>query len=308
MKSIFRVKLALKKLLFSNRFKLTHRLQIPMGYTESELFNFVTSIRVDGAPEHEMFNYGTHDFKRFIYTLGLVANETGECLELGSNPYFTTLLLEKFTNLNIQKANYFGSECVDEMQCQRVFYKNIDTNRGESTFVEYKHFNIESDEFPYDDDIFDVVIFAEIIEHLLNDPCKVLREINRILKMGGTLVLTTPNVARLENIAKLIAGNNLYDPYSGYGAYGRHNREYNRHELNMLLQHEGFKVTECFTSDVHKNNADDYFNTNKIIRHLKYRENDLGQYIFIKAVKSKKIEIDTRPNWLYRSYPEGSLD
>jgi SAM-dependent methyltransferase len=308
MKIIWHIKQVLKKIIFSNRFKSTHPLKIPKGYTEKELFDYVASIRVEDAPEIEMINYATHDFKRFMYTLGLTSDLKGECLELGSNPYFTTMLLEKFSNLNIQKANYFGNEHSKEEQTQKVFFKNIENDEINSIIIKFKHFNVEVEQFPYKDNCFDVVIFAEIIEHLLNDPCRVLREINRILKDGGILVLTTPNVARLENIAKLIAGDNIYDPYSGYGAYGRHNREYNRHELCILLEHEGFNVSECFTSDVHVNNSNIYFDTNKLYGDLKFRENDLGQYIFIKAKKINNTNNQARPKWLYRSYPDGSLD
>lgn len=152
-----------------------------------------------------------------------------------------------------------------------------------------------------------MLIFAEIIEHLLNDPCKVLREIKRVLKPNGVLILTTPNVARLENVTRLISGTNIYDPYSGYGPYGRHNREYNRHELDQLLKFEGFEPTQCFTADVHENNAQAFCSVDKIADLLKFRENDLGQYIFIKAISLPTEQKKQRPNWLYRSYADGEL-
>ena len=97
--------------LFSNltNKKIAFRpLPLPHGITEKELFDFVTSIRVTDAPEEEMRNYGTHDFRRFVYTYGLVKNTEGVCLELGANPYFTTMLLKEFTNLELMLANYFG--------------------------------------------------------------------------------------------------------------------------------------------------------------------------------------------------------
>ena len=112
--------------------------------------------------------------------------------------------------------------------------------------------------FPFESDSFDVVLFCEVIEHLLMDPVVALREIKRVLRPGGSLVVSTPNVARLENMARLAAGANLYDPYSGYGPYGRHNREYTRHELVKLLEFVGFQPDIHFTADVHPHNTAAY--------------------------------------------------
>ena len=83
---------------------------MPEGRIEQQLFECVTSVRVKDAPEAEMKTCGMNDFKRFVYTWGLAKNINGECLELGENPYFTTMLFKKFTNLDISLANYFGYE------------------------------------------------------------------------------------------------------------------------------------------------------------------------------------------------------
>jgi len=61
------------------------------------------------------------------------------------------------------------------------------------------------------------------------------------------MIITTPNALRYENIAKLILGKNIYDHYSGYGAYGRHNREYTPVELRLLVEALGFSVTRLYT-------------------------------------------------------------
>lgn len=290
----------------TSAFPLAPPLPLPTGVTEGKLFDFVTSVRVQDAPEAEMRAYGTCDFRRFVYTWGLARDIKGKCLELGGNPYFTTMLLKEFTELDISLANYFGHNNNGE-HVQNVDYVDFDNGEKKSERFAFQHFNVENDSFPYSDAEFDVVIFAEIIEHLLNDPCAVLREIKRVLKPGGTLILTTPNVARLENVARLISGTNIYDPYSGYGPYGRHNREYNRHELDQLLRFEGYEPTVCFTADVHDNNAKAFCDINKIADLLKIRENDLGQYIFIKALAQPEASSVKKPNWLYRSYPEGEL-
>jgi len=289
----------------SSIFPLNPPLPLPEGISEQQLFEFITSVRVKDAPEAEMKAYGTNDFKRFVYTWGLAKEINGTCLELGGNPYFTTMLLKKFTNLDVSLANYFGYENNGEFT-QTVSYKDLDQSKKNED-LKYLHFNVEKDEFPYKEGVFDLVIFAEIIEHLLNDPCSVLREIKRVLKPGGTLILTTPNVARLENVARLISGANIYDPYSGYGPYGRHNREYNRHELEQLLKFEGFNPKMSFTADVHTNQAQIYCPIEEITQLLRTRKNDLGQYIFFKATLIKKGTNLKRPSWLYRSYTEDEL-
>jgi glycosyltransferase involved in cell wall biosynthesis/SAM-dependent methyltransferase len=286
-------------------FPLRPQLPVPQGISEQDLFEFVTSVRVADAPEEEMRAYGSHDFRRFVYTLGLASGLQGKCLELGANPYFTTMLLEKFTHLELSLANYFGPFPAG-LHTQDVTYKEHDSQTININTFSYQHFNVENDTFPYADSEFDVVIFAEIIEHLLNDPCKVLREIKRVLKPGGTIIVTTPNVARLENITRMVFGANIYDPYSGYGPYGRHNREYNRHELVTLLQFEGFDVIEHFTADVHENSAAHYADLNYLKDMLEFRKHDLGQYLFVKATNAQHTS-DKVPSWLYRSLPAEQL-
>ena len=52
--------------------------------------------------------------------------------------------------------------------------------------------DIGNEIFPFVDNYFNRVFCIEVLEHL-SDPGHCLREINRVLEIGGTLVLTTPN-------------------------------------------------------------------------------------------------------------------
>ena len=277
---------------------LSSSLPLPDGWTEDKLRALLNSVRLEDAPVEEMKGYVGADFKRFVYTLGLVPESPGiKVLELGANPYFTTVLLSKFRNATLELANYFDG--TEPEGSQTVLIEHT----GETIDFPYRQFNVESDRFPYEDNSFDVALFCEIIEHLLADPVHALHEIKRVLKPGGSLILTTPNVARLENAAKMLAGENIYDPYSGYGPYGRHNREYTEKDLRAVLAANGFTVETMFTADVNEQPHTTSASLRNVL--LSQRRTDLGQYIFCRCTISEEAKSmgPDRPDWLYRSMP-----
>ncbi|HEX8137155.1 MAG TPA: glycosyltransferase [Pyrinomonadaceae bacterium] len=276
-------------------------LPLPSGWSEEALREWLASVLVEGGPAAEMRGYAMEDFKRFVYTLGLVPQRPHlDVLELGANPYFMTTLLYKFRQARLHLANFFGHPEKEAVQNVTIL------QTGEVIEYPYKQFNIEEDSFPYEDATIDVVLFCEIIEHLLSDPVHALVEIRRVLRPGGTLVITTPNVARLDNVCKIIGGENIYDPYSGYGPYGRHNREYNKHDLHRLLTANGFRVEQIFSADVHDRYADTYAQLEQIKPLVRHRAADLGQYIFCQSTVAEGARSApvVRPDWLYRSYRE----
>jgi 2-polyprenyl-3-methyl-5-hydroxy-6-metoxy-1,4-benzoquinol methylase len=80
--------------------------------------------------------------------------------------------------------------------------------------------------FPWDDASFDAAVSVEGIEHLENGHA-FLRELCRILKPGGTLVLTTPNIVSLRSRVRFRASGFFHhDP--------RPLREAARHRLHHI--------------------------------------------------------------------------
>jgi SAM-dependent methyltransferase len=157
-------------------------------------------------------------------------------LELGSNPYFLTLLLRRRFDFQLELANYFG-ESLENSQ-----YVHAATLDGKPIEFPYSHFNIEVDPFPYEDKSLDCVLFCEILEHLLIDPDRAVGEMARIVRPGGFLVISTPNATRLTKLYFMALGRNVYDWYSPYGPYGRHNREYTLSEVIELMGRHGFEA------------------------------------------------------------------
>lgn len=86
-------------------------------------------------------------------------------------------------------------------------------------------------------------VLSEVLEHL--NPYyvpKTLSNINQVLKEGGKLILTTPNVASLFRRLKLLMGKQPI--------YRLHVKEYTKYEVEELLKNAGFKILESFYSDV----------------------------------------------------------
>jgi len=65
--------------------------------------------------------------------------------------------------------------------------------------------DVESMDLPFDDGSFDVVLGGDVVEHL-RDPGATLARLRPLLRPGGRLVLTTPNVANWTMRLSLLAG------------------------------------------------------------------------------------------------------
>ena len=68
-------------------------------------------------------------------------------------------------------------------------------------------------DIPSDDEQFDIVISTEVIEHT-PDPRRAIREMHRVLKKNGILVLTVPN--KIWHPAIVFANKLHLRPYEGY--------------------------------------------------------------------------------------------
>jgi 2-polyprenyl-3-methyl-5-hydroxy-6-metoxy-1,4-benzoquinol methylase len=63
---------------------------------------------------------------------------------------------------------------------------------------------------PFGDSEFDVVVAAEILEHV-REPPRLVAEMTRVLRSGGTVTGSVPNAYRLKNRLRVLAGKPLED-------------------------------------------------------------------------------------------------
>src|SRR5262249_46252778 len=137
----------------------------------------------EGATPAEMSGYISEAALRFGVTIELLQHYVlrgaqGKLLEIGSNPYFLTLLLtESFPKFDRMGVNYFeGAFPPESMQRQSV----IDP-RGRLSEATFFHADIERHSLETLAN-FDVCLFCEVLEHLPFDPAFALFNVVRTLR------------------------------------------------------------------------------------------------------------------------------
>lgn len=93
--------------------------------------------------------------------------------------------------------------------------------------------NADACALPFRDEVFDVVLSSECIEHTL-DPLRAVAEMTRVVKRGGTVALTTPNLwwrwsATVAHVLRL-------RPYDGYEHW------VSRSAVRRALARQGLRV------------------------------------------------------------------
>lgn len=94
--------------------------------------------------------------------------------------------------------------------------------------IDIKKGSVERIDYP--DERFDIVVAAEVLEHVENDTLTV-REIYRVLKPGGVCVVTVPANPALWDISDEMAG---------------HKRRYSKQSLLTLFAEASFQVERVF--------------------------------------------------------------
>lgn len=229
--------------------------------------------------------------RRFARTLQVLLdqNPQGKLLELGTTGLVPMSLKTLAPELEVTVTDF-------DLEKDLVWKKKISINQEEHTFTAYS-LDLEKQSIPCEDEVFDYVLCCEVIEHMEIDPMHLLSEINRVMKPGGMLIVTTPNIASSWGITKILSGIEpyFYMQYQKTGSgYHRHNYEHSVHSLAATLKAAGFDGS-VWTEDSFENP------THTVIDKLKnagFNLNHLGDNIFSVAQK-KSLVRDRYPKEIY---------
>jgi len=149
----------------------------------------------------------------------------GGILEVGSVPGHFTVLL-KSLGYNVRGVD------IDPTRVKQIWGKyNIPVDKVD----------IEKEALPFPSDMFDIVLFSEILEHLRLNPLHALREVYRVLKPTGHIILSTPNITPMHRLyflfGKSYQGNPVeeFEKLEWLGHMG-HIRLYSFEEVKEFLQ------------------------------------------------------------------------
>lgn len=99
-------------------------------------------------------------------------------------------------------------------------------------------------------ELYDAVLFCEIVEHIPMPPAQQFAKLARYLKPGGLLIVSTPNVGSAFHLVALLRGKNvfasaerLFSPV-GFENEGVHRREYTMAEIIEAMTTAGLAVRE----------------------------------------------------------------
>lgn len=181
--------------------------------------------------------YARNNKKRLSYDIDYALKylpEDSKVIEFGSVPPILTLALTRM------RYKISGADIKPER-----FQMAIDTNG-----LTIKKLNIETEKLPYNDDEFDGAILNEVFEHLRIHPVKTIEQVYRVMKPGGVLLLSTPNLTSLSGWLSLVLRNKApgdifreYEKLEKLGHMG-HVRVYTVVEVCSLLERIGFQITE----------------------------------------------------------------
>ncbi len=172
--------------------------------------------------------------KTFEICQRLVQNPQAQVLDVGPS-YLTELLAQKYENVST-----LGLDIQSDDGGQRET-STITNERPHITF-DLNHSPFPN-RWPKVHQSFDLIVYAETIEHLPIAPEYSLAFLGTLLAENGILLITTPNAAMImKRLLLLIKGKNPYERFRLFTENPGHYREYTMNELRNYGARCNFEI------------------------------------------------------------------
>jgi SAM-dependent methyltransferase len=148
-------------------------------------------------------------------------------LDIGAS-YETALFRERFPGLVVDTLGFADPVFVPRAGERHLDY---DLNRAQ-----------DPGSWPQGDEAYDVVVMAEVLEHLYTAPELVLAALRGLLAPAGSFVLQTPNAVALRHRLRMVRGRNPYELFRTNPGNPGHYREYTVPELTGIAGRSGYRI------------------------------------------------------------------
>lgn len=170
-------------------------------------------------------------------------------LNVGGNETIVEMISNEFDHNKQLRILEIGCDCGGTLFLLKKTFKNAvlyGTDISEnpikitSKFATVKVDNIEDHTLDFGKNDFDIIIFADVLEHL-RDPLSTLLYCKSLLKKDGYIVASIPNLMNIEVMKHLLNGDFPYDDYGLLDRTHIHMFTYNE-IIKMFADDAGYRI------------------------------------------------------------------
>lgn len=252
-------------------------------------FELIVDNAISCANYEQQKQYLLMHRNRYVHTLQALSKcpQPNRFIEIGSSGFFMKLAKTIWPTVEV-----FGTEYSNE-----VGFKEEAVHF--SGWGKYSFYLGNPERFSYsiDPESVDLVLCAEVIEHMSVDPMALLSEINRVLVIGGRVIITTPNIVSSRSILAALEHRMPYNFYAfnKSGTTDRHNVEYSPELLCEAVKAAGFDIEQLETVDAWSSPDQ---RLEKIYSLFGFDSSLRGDDIILTAIKRGSV-IKRYPDFLY---------
>ncbi len=188
-------------------------------------------IELDKEREIRYMQEHSYGFKRIVKSIPVLPGPI-RILDIGPTP-FTIFIKKNFPEYEIWALDR----------------TNLMENRFKEAGIQLKVCDLDNANIPFEDEYFNVVIFTEVLEHIFAPPSSILKEVKRIMRPSGKLILSVPNIVNLSRRIRFLFGvtplpNADHQLNKGWVHGHGHIHEYTKKEILSLCKSVNFKISK----------------------------------------------------------------